>query len=324
VEQTFVRMTLAGSDPLSAGTALEELPGKVNYFRGDDPRAWRTNVPTYRKVSYRAVYPGVDLVYYGNGRQLEYDFIVTPGADPRAISLGFEGVGMPAVDGDGDLVLPVEGSHLRLRKPVAYQEIEGTKRNVPARYELTGDRRVAIRVAAYDTTKTLVIDPVLVYSTYIGGGGEDNGSGIVVDATGIYVAGLTVSFDYPMGGTPFQGAIAGDYDAYVTKLNPEGSALIYSTYLGGTSTDYGLALAVDGSGNAYVTGLTASTDFPTAGTPFQNSNGGGFDAYLAASRQRARRTRAPSAAPGCVRREAESGSGGARVARLLHLPRRWR
>ena len=281
VEQTFVRMTIAGSDPRAAGAALEELPGKVNYFRGNDPRAWRTNVATYRKVSYRDVYPGVDLVYYGNGRQLEYDFVVAPGADPRAISLGFEGVGALAVDAEGDLVLPIQGSHLRLRKPVAYQEIGGTRRNVPVRYEMTGDRRVAIRVAAYDTTKTLVIDPVLVYSTYIGGGGEDNASGIVVDTTGIYVAGLTVSFDYPMGGTPFQGAIGGDYDAYVTKLNPAGTALIYSTYLGGTSTDYGLALAVDGSGNAYVAGLTASTDFPTAGTPFQSSNGGGFDAYLA-------------------------------------------
>ena len=205
VERTLLRMTLAGANPAPSAAGLEELPGKVNYFIGKDPKAWRTNIPTYGKVRYGAVYRGIDLVYYGNGRQLEYDFIVAPGADPGVITLAFGGADALAVSTEGDLVLQTRGGELRLRKPLIYQEVGGTKRSVPGGYVVRGERRVGFQVAAYDGTKPLVIDPVLVYSTYLGGFGEDNGSGIAADATGIYLAGLTVSPDFPTAGSPLPG-----------------------------------------------------------------------------------------------------------------------
>src|SRR4029077_6998079 len=207
---------------------LEELPGKVNYFIGKDPKEWRTNIPTYGKVRYSAVSRGIALVYYGNGRQLEYDFIVAPGADPGVITLAFGGADALAVSTEGDLVLQTRSGELRLRKPLIYQEVGGTKRSVPGGYVVRGERGVGFQVAAYDGTKPLIIDPVLVYSTYLGGVGEDNGSGIAADATGIYVVGLTVSPDFPPAGSPVQGNKGADYDAFITKLNPAGTALIYS------------------------------------------------------------------------------------------------
>src|SRR5262249_42745719 len=152
---------------------------------------WRTNVPTYGKVRYDAVYPGIDLVYYGNGRQLEYDFAVAPGADPGVIELDFEGVGAIEVEAGGDLVFRTGGGELRLRRPVIYQEVNGVQQPVAGGYVSKGARRVGFQVAAYDRTKPLTIDPVLVYSTYLGGLDEDNISGIAADATGIYLAGLT-------------------------------------------------------------------------------------------------------------------------------------
>ena len=171
-------------------------------------------------------------------------------------------------------MLQTRGGELRLRKPLIYQEVGGTKRSVPGGYVVRGERGVGFQVAAYDGTKPLIIDPVLVYSTYLGGFREDNGSGIAADATGIYLAGLTVSPDFPTPGSPSRSQV-GDYDAFVTKLNPAGTALIYSTYLGGNGYDFGLGLAVDAAGNAHVTGLTASTDFPTTvGSAFQGTNGG--------------------------------------------------
>ena len=168
------------------------------------------------------MYPGVDLVYYGNERQLEYDFVVEPGAEPRAITLAFEGVGSVAVNAAGDLVLPVRRGRApaaEARRSTRTSMASGARgRAVRAR----GQSQVGFQVAAYDATKPLVIDPVLVYSSYLGGLGEDNGSGIFVDATGIYVGGLTVSSDFPIAGTPYQDSIAGDYDAYVAKLDPTG------------------------------------------------------------------------------------------------------
>ena len=205
-ERTLLRMTLAGANPAPSAAGLEELPGKVNYFVGRDPKTWRTNIPTYGKVRYGAVYRGIDLVYYGNGRQLEYDFIVAPGADPGVITLAFEGADALAVSAEGDLVLQTRGGELRLRKPLIYQEVGGTKRSVPGGYVVRGERGVGFQVAAYDGTMPLIIDPVLVYSTYLGGFFEDNGSGIAADATGIYLAGLTVSPDFPSAGAPLSRA----------------------------------------------------------------------------------------------------------------------
>jgi len=273
-----VRMSLVGaaSKPLVSG--LDELPGKANYLIGK-PAKWRTNVPTYAKVHYREVYPGIDLVYYGNQRQLEYDFVVSPGANPERIVLGFQGAERLEINAEGELVLHATGEVIRQRAPVIYQVIDGVRTNIEGRYVLKDAHRVGFQVAAYDPSRPLVIDPTLVYATYLGGSGWDYGVGIAVDAAGsAYVTGSTSSTDFPTA-NPLQAAKAGFQNAFVTKLNPTGSALVYSTYLGGSGADVGVGIAVDAAGAAYVTGQTSSTDFPTV-NPLQAAYGGGSDAFV--------------------------------------------
>ena len=196
---TVVRMKLVGANPRPQVAGGEELPGKVNYFIGNDPKKWRTNVPTYARVEYRDVYHGVNLVYYGNQRQLEYDFVVAPGADPRAIRLSFQGLDKLTVEGQGNLALYIAGGQVLQHAPIVYQEINGVRREISGRYVLQGKDRVGFQVAAYDRSKPLVIDPVLAYSTYLGGSGDDNQAlGIAVDAAGnAYVTGFTSSTDFP-------------------------------------------------------------------------------------------------------------------------------
>jgi hypothetical protein len=258
-EEAVVSVKLVGSNPWPHVTGLDELPGKSNYFIGNDPAKWRTNVPTYGKVRYENVYSGIDLLYYGNQRQLEYDFIVAPGADPRAIRLAVEGEEKLRIDGQGDLVLKAKGSDLRLLQPVIYQECSGVRQWIGGNFVIQGGHQVSFEVARYDESKPLIIDPVLSYSTYLGGSTIDSGSGIAVDASGnAYVAGQTSSTDFPTknalqttfgGGT---GSFGGGADAFVTKLNTAGSALVYSTYLGGSGEDVASGIAVDSSGSAYV------------------------------------------------------------------------
>lgn len=288
-----MRMRLVGGNADSRVVGLHPLPGRSNYIIGNDPKKWRTRVPSYARVKYESVYPGVDLVYYGNQRQLEYDFVVAPGADPKQIKLNFVGAdGMHLDAASGDLVVKVGKEEIRFHKPVVYQaavaEVSGRRRRsqsagtaeLEGRFILASSSEVAFRVAGYDPKRTLVIDPVLSYSTYLGGSSDDYGNSLAVDAAGnAYVTGYTASSDFPTA-TPLDQANAGSYDAFVAKLNAAGSALVYSTYLGGSSDDYGNSVAVDASGNAYVTGHTSSTDFPTT-TPLQASNGGLFDAFVA-------------------------------------------
>jgi hypothetical protein len=300
-----LRLKLVGANPAAQVTALEELPGKSNYFIGNDPKKWRTNVPNYAKVQYKDVYPGVDLVYYGNQRQLEYDFVVSPGADPKAIRLGFETGNSKLetgdskletrnskfapplqIDADGDLVVSIEGGELRFHKPVVYQvapasgrpaaETAALRRYRDGRYVLLADNRIAFEVGDYDRTKPLIIDPVLSYSTYLGGSGSDSGFGIAVDSAGnAYVTGQTASTDFPTA-SALQASNGGGYgDAFVTKLNAAGSALVYSTYIGGSDYDTAYGIAVDSSGNAYITGSTASGNFPTTTGAFQTMADGG-------------------------------------------------
>lgn len=274
---------------------LGELPSKSNYFIGNDPKKWYTNVPTYAKVKYPEVYPGVDLVYYGNQRQLEYDFVVAPGADPKIIQLAFEGADRMETDPQGDLILHTAVGDVRLRKPQVYQEINGIRQAIPGSYILLpqslgenrdkGVQRVRFEVAAYDVSKPLIIDPVLVYSTYLGGSGFDQGYGIAVDAAGnAYVTGFTSSANFPTA-NPLQPTFDGSLcqsglllcsDAFVAKLDATGSTLIYSTYLGGNHSDEGTSIAVDTFGNAYVTGLTRSSNFPTTPGAFQLAFSGGL------------------------------------------------
>jgi hypothetical protein len=264
-----LHMQVLGANMASRVVGAAELPGKVNYFIGNDPAKWRTNVPTYAQVKYENVYPGVDLIYYGNRGHLEYDFVVAPGADPGLIALRFRGSRDVAVDQNGDLLLNSED--VRFEKPVVYQNNDGARKPVESQYVMTADNTIRFTVGDYDRSQPLVIDPVLVYSTYLGGSLTDNVSGIAADASGnAYVIGTTTSTDFPTANAiqpifPGKLIIPGmePSSVFITKINASGSALVYSTYLGGSERDFGFGIAVDPSGNVYVTGRAASGDFPT-------------------------------------------------------------
>lgn len=282
-----LRMTVLGANTAPRVTGRQELPGKANYFTGNSPARWRTNVPTYGRVHYDDIYPGIDLVYYGSQRQLEYDFVVGPGADPGRIVLGFQGADKLEVDAAGDLVLHTAAGPIHQRKPVIYQEVGGVPQPIAGGYVLRGSQEVGFQVAAHDPARPLIIDPVLVYSTYLGGSGGDGSQGIAVDGAGsAYVMGVTDSADFPT--TPgafdmtYNGGMTFPSDASVTKLDPTGSSLVYATYLGGSGWDQGeqRSIAVDGTGSAYVTGLTESTDFPTTPGAFDTSFNGLVDVFV--------------------------------------------
>jgi uncharacterized repeat protein (TIGR01451 family) len=269
--ETVLRMKLRGGSPASRVAGRGELPGKTNYLIGRDPEKWRRGVARFERVEYENVYPGVTLVYYGNQRQLEYDFIVSPGADPQRIRLAFDGLQTLGIDDRGDLVLETRTDPVRLQKPVIYQDIDGRRQQIAGGYRLDDTGDVTFQVGSYDTTRPLIIDPVLVYSTYLGGTGHDLALDIAVDAMGnAYVVGNTLSIDFPVNNAvqhtcttiELTGYSSCD-DMFVTKLNRDGTAIEYSTYIGGTSTDVGNGIAIDGLGNAYVTGMTTSRDFPT-------------------------------------------------------------
>jgi hypothetical protein len=258
-----VTMRLIGADPTARVVALDRLPGASHYLIGRDPQRWRRDVPGFARVRYDAVYPGISLVYYGNQRELEYDFVVAPGGDPETIVLELDGADALRLDERGDLVIATARGDVRLRRPVVYQEVDGARRVIDGGYTVEGGRRVRFRVASYDVSRPLVIDPVLAYSTYLGGGADDQAFGIAVDVDGnAYVTGSTISADFPVVGAA-QGAKAGGKDVFVTKLDASGSNIVYSTYLGGSGDDRGNAIAVDATGNAYVGGQTTSLDFPT-------------------------------------------------------------
>ena len=227
-----------------------------------------------------AIYPGIDLVYYGNGRQLEYDFRVRPGADPKQIRLLYSGAKTLAVDAQGNLILETPLGSLTQRKPVAYQEIDGKRREVKASYSVR-EGKIRFTLGAWDRNRELIIDPILKYSTYLGGKNDDFGFGIAVDSTGeAFVVGSTTSIDFPLA-NPLPGANPGFPTAFVTKLNSTGSALIYSTYLGGGANDQAAAIALGSAGEAYIVGSTTSIDFPTTPGAVQRIYGGGGDAFIA-------------------------------------------
>src|SRR5256886_2115887 len=280
-----LRMHLVGAAPKPPVSGLDELPGKANYFIGQDPAKWRTNVPTYAKVQYENIYPGIDLLYYGNQRQLEYDFVVAPGANPEKIVLGFRGADEFEIEARGELVLHTTGGDIRQHKPIIYQDIDGVRRDIAGGYVRKGVNRVGFEVAVYDASRPLIIDPVLSYSTYLGGrsNGPDCGCGndeafaVAVDDDGnAYVTGQTTSLAFPTTPGAFQPAFGGGpVDGYVMKLNADGSALVYSTYLGGSGIDSTGDIAVDAGGNAYVAGSTTSLNFPSTPGAFQAVPGSG-------------------------------------------------
>lgn len=273
-----LRMRLVGASLAPGLSGREELPGKANYFIGRDPEKWRVNVPTYAKVEYQNVYPGIDVFYYGNQRQLEHDFVVAPGADPGKILLNFQGAENLELDTRGDLVVHTAAGEVRLKRPVVYQEIDGSRREIDGAFSLKNANQVGFDVAAYDQSRPLIIDPVLAYSTYLGGSVPANngneGLGIAVDTAGnAYVAGDTDATNFPTTSGAFQTASTagpGGTCVFVTKLNPTGTALVYSTYLCG-GLDVGTGIAVDAAGSAYVTGFTGSSTFPTTAGAFQKT-----------------------------------------------------
>ena len=279
-----VRMKLVGANSQPQMRGWDKLPGKVNYFIGNDPKQWLLDVPTYARVRYEDVYPGVDLVYYGNQQQLEYDFIIAPGVDPQMIALEFEGADKIKLDANGDLLLRTAYGEIRQRKPHIYQHINGTRHEIPGGYAIRNTQyasRFTFHVGAYDSTKPLIIDPVLVYSTYLGSNSADYGGGIAVDAAGsAYVAGFTYSTDFPTV-NPFQPNKVDNYDVFVAKLNAAGDGLDYCTYLGGSGYEDAYIAAVDSYGNAYVAGRTQSLDFPTENPAQPTYGGGDFDAFVA-------------------------------------------
>ncbi|PYX55174.1 MAG: hypothetical protein DMG76_18980, partial [Acidobacteria bacterium] len=278
-----VRMKLVGRNARSRVEGLDELSGKANYFIGNNPKKWRTNVPMYEKVRYREVYPGVDLVYYGNQRQLQYDFVVRPGADPKSIVLGFKGTDKLEVDGQGNLVLRTARGPIRQQKPSIYQEVDGVRREIAGGYALKNTHQVGFQVASYDVSRPLVIDPVLFYSTYLGGASGDIGDGgVTVDSSGnAYVFGFTDSANFPITSGAFQTSLRGFRDTFVTKLTPTGSSLVYSTYLGGSGGEDAGNIAIDSVGNAYVVGETTSSDFPIIPGAFQPAAASGDTGFVA-------------------------------------------
>jgi hypothetical protein len=276
---TVIRMQLEGANPAPAIAAEEPLPGKSNYFIGNNREKWVTDVPSYGRVKYSGIYPGVDVEFYGNQRQLEYDFTVAPGADPKAVALKIEGAQKLTINSHGDLIPHTADGDAKFQKPVVYQMVGAERHEVAANYALATGNRVTFTVAKYDRSLPLVIDPLLTYSTFLGGTGDETGFGIAVDGTGdAFIAGSTTSTDFPP--TTNVAPVAGC--GFITEINPTGTAQLYSNYLCGTSgLDEALAVALDSNGKVYVAGTTSSTDFPTTTnaliqSPIANPNGTAF------------------------------------------------
>ena len=277
-----VSMRLIGANPSPAVEGVEELAGKSNYFLGSNPAAWETNIPHFARVRYSAVYPGVDLVFYGSQRQMEYDFVVAPGADPQQIRFRMTGADALELDETGDLVITVAGREMRQRRPIIYQGEGRERTEVAGEYRLIADNEIGFALGPHDPGRPLVIDPVLVFSTFLGGSGSESfGSAIFVEDNGsIYVSGPTNSPDFPTLNA-LQPQKGSGTNAFVAKLSPDGQQLVYATYLGGTSND-SRSIAADHMGNVYITGRTNSGDFPTTQGAFQPVFGGGAaDGFLA-------------------------------------------
>ena len=273
-----IQINLVGANPSPAVVGENLQPGKVNYFIGKDPKKWQSNVPIYQQVRYKSIYPGIDLVYYGNQARAEHDFIVSPGADPGQIQLDVKGADALSLAANGDLVLHKGTDEIRLQAPVLYQEFHGLRVPVTGQYTVKNSTHVAFAVSAYDKTMPLVIDPVLVYGTFLGGLADDQAVGIVVDGAGsAYVLGSTNSTNFPLasqGGPPPSGM-----NAFVAKLDVSGSSLVYADYIGGSSDDRPTAMVMDSSNHVFLTGYTYSGDFPTV-NPYQANGAGGTDAFV--------------------------------------------
>ena len=309
------RLVFLDADPEPAMVAADVAELKVNYFKGNDPGKWHCDVPTSRAVTYRNLYAGIDLKVYGMEKEVEYDWVVKPQADPSRIRFAYRNVKGTRIDGEGNLVIETEFGQMIHKQPVSYQEKPQAMNNgssisnrspVEVRFQRCGENTYGFAVGAYDKERELVIDPlVLLYSTYLGGAAIDYANDIAVDDSGhAYVAGYTISADFPTL-NPYRGSIGGSYDAFVARIDTQASgasSLVYCTYLGGTTYDQVKKIAVDGSGHVYVAGWTDSTDFPTVNAYM--GDGGGYDAFVARINTNA------SGAAGLIYSTYLGGSGG--------------
>jgi len=279
-EAVAISMKIVDANPNAKVSGREILPGKANYFFGKDRSKWRTNVSNFKKVRYEEVYPGIDLVYYGNQRKLEYDFVVQPGADPKNIALQFEGMDEMSIDDQGNLVLQTANGDVIQQAPIVYQEVGGERQPIDGKYRIQADDRVAFVVGDYNTEKPLVIDPILQYSTYFGGNSADDVNEIAVDDQGnVYISGRTNSDDLPITTGAFN--FNAGKGVFVTKINPSGTAIIYSAALGvGYQSSLSGGIAVDASGNVYVTGETIDLSFPTTSGAYQETHAGIKDVFV--------------------------------------------
>lgn len=268
-----VQMRLSGANQAASLTALDRLPGTSNYLLGNDPRKWRTGVPQYARVRYESVYPGINLVFYGDQGQLEYDFQIAPGADPAQAELEFRGAEQVQLK-DGALVIRTGQGSVELQAPRVYQEIAGERRPVDGKFVLRGANRAGFAIGSYDRSRELIIDPILTFSTYFGGSGDEHATSVAVDGTGfIYLTGSTTSADLPTTlGTTLKGAGPNVYIAKITPpLGSPAATLDYVTYLGGNGQDIPAGIKVDGAGRPYLAGTTTSSDFPTSAQAYQTA-----------------------------------------------------
>jgi uncharacterized repeat protein (TIGR01451 family) len=279
---SFVRMKLVGANPAAATIGTGLLPGKSNYLIGNDPHQWHSGIPQFAGVRYEGVYPGIDLVFYGNQGQLEYDFRVAAGADPAQAELQFDGATKLELSG-GDLILTGKGEGgLRLLAPRIYQRAAGRQQRVAGRFVLRAANRVAFEVGSYDRSRELIIDPVLKFSTYFGGSGSETAPSIAVNGNGnIYIAGTTTSpqASFTDAAGTIQTSIpstlsitsTGPSHIFVAEINPSTPSVVYETFIGGSGTDTSIGISVDSAGNAFLVGNTSSPDFPTSGIPYQTA-----------------------------------------------------
>ncbi len=276
--QVPLKMKLQGANLAPRIVGENQQVSTSNYLVGNDPGKWRTSVPNFGRTRYQGVYPGIDLVYYGHDGNLEYDWIVSPSADPRRIRLRFDGADRVRVDRRGDLVIEMGKTEYHHRKPVVYQEVGGKRVEISGNWSLRG-KEAGFRIGRYDRRQPLIIDPVLFYSTYLGGSAADAANAIAVDNVGnTYVTGYAGSANFPTA-NPLQASLRGTQDVFVTKINASGTARLYSTYLGSGGVDVGTGIAVNSSGEVYVTGSAGFSDFPTK-NPIQGTWGGSGDVFL--------------------------------------------
>jgi hypothetical protein len=264
VDQAAIQMRLIGANATPTVSGVDELPGTVNYFFGSDQTEWKTNVSSFQKVLYEDVYSGINLIYYGNQTQLEYDFVIAPGATPDLIGLYFDGADKLELNADGELILHIASEQIRMLKPTIYQEIDGLRQEIWGGYLLKADDQVSFQVGRYDNSRPLVIDPVIVYSTYFGGiqNEQEGYGGFDVDSNGhVYITGRTYSTNLPLSNAIDSG-LSGETDAFVAKIDPQTNTLIYSSYFGGSRSETGNSVVTDDNGNAFAVGYTNSLDFP--------------------------------------------------------------